>query len=223
MSSQCRQSVAVTASPAAAVLGAGALAVLTLRLDGTATVAGGTPTLTLNNGATAAYVSGSGTNALSFDYTVALGQDTPDLAVSAINLNGATVTDQSGDAVGLSGAVSSLPGTLSIASIAAFDTTTNQPVAVVGRAYIGPVAGLQQEYINLTPDNLSVATTTPNWFIHSGAGEDAIAVSSGTNVLDGGTGSNFLTGGSGTDTFFVDNRGAAADTWSTVVNFHSRG
>ncbi len=212
---------AVTASPAAAVLGAGALAVLTLRLDGTATVAGGTPTLTLNNGATAAYVSGSGTNALSFDYTVALGQDTPDLAVSAINLNGATVTDQSGDAVGLSGAVSSLPGTLSIASIAAFDTTTNQPVAVVGRAYIGPVAGLQQEYINLTPDNVSVATTTPNWFIHSGAGEDAIAVSSGTNVLDGGTGSNFLTGGSGTDTFFVDNRGAAADTWIQVVNFHS--
>jgi hypothetical protein len=103
-------------------------------------------------------MSGSGTNALSFDYTVALGQDTPDLAVSAINLNGATVTDQAGDAVGLSGAVSSLPSTLSIASIAALDTTTNQPVAVVGRAYIGPVAGLQQEYINLTPDNLTLAS-----------------------------------------------------------------
>jgi serralysin len=39
--------------------------------------------------------------------------------------------------------------------------------------------------------------------------------------LDGGTGSNFLTGGSGTDTFFVDNRGVSADTWSTIVNFHN--
>src|SRR4029077_813422 len=49
----------------------------------------------------------------------------------------------------------------------------------------------------------------------------AIAVSSDTNVLDGGTGSNFLTGGSGTDTFFVDNRGRTADIWSTVVGFHA--
>jgi Ca2+-binding RTX toxin-like protein len=40
-------------------------------------------------------------------------------------------------------------------------------------------------------------------------------------VLDGGTASNFLTGGSGTDTFFVDDRGAAADIWSTVVGFHA--
>jgi Ca2+-binding RTX toxin-like protein len=38
--------------------------------------------------------------------------------------------------------------------------------------------------------------------------------------LDGGTGSNFLTGGSGTDTFFVDDRNAPADIWSTVNNFH---
>jgi hypothetical protein len=41
-----------------------------------------------------------------------------------------------------------------------------------------------------------------------------------TVVLDGGTGSNFLTGGIGDDTFFVDDRGAAAPIWSTVNNFH---
>jgi Ca2+-binding RTX toxin-like protein len=39
--------------------------------------------------------------------------------------------------------------------------------------------------------------------------------------LDGGTGSNFLVGGSGSDTFFVDDRGATADIWSTMSNFHS--
>ena len=39
------------------------------------TVAGGTPTLTLNDGGTATYASGSGTNALTFNTTVAAGQN----------------------------------------------------------------------------------------------------------------------------------------------------
>jgi hypothetical protein len=105
--------------------------------------------------------------------------------------------------------------------LGAFDTTTNTAVVAIGDPYPGPVADLQHQYINLTPDNINITASSPNWFIHSGSGEDAIAASSGTNVLDGGTGSNFLTGGSGTDTFFVDNRGATADIWSTVVGFHS--
>ena len=93
--------------------------------------------------------------------------------------------------------------------------------AAQGQPYTGPVGSLQQQYINITPDSLNITASTPNWFIHSGGGEDAIAVSSGSNVLDGGSGSNFLTGGSGTDTFFVDARGATATIWSTVVNFHA--
>jgi len=113
------------------------------------------------------------------------------------------------------------PGSTPPADVAAFDTTTNQPVAAVGQAYPGPVAGLQNEYINITSDNLNVTTSTPNWFVHTGSGDDAIAVNSGTNVLDGGTGSNFLTGGSGTDTLFVDDRAAPADIWSTAVGFHA--
>ena len=81
---------AVTAAPSDAVLGAAALVALTLTLSAPVTVntTGGTPTLTLNNGATATFVSGSGTASLVFDYTVAVGQDTPDLAVTAANLNG---------------------------------------------------------------------------------------------------------------------------------------
>ncbi len=105
--------------------------------------------------------------------------------------------------------------------LGATDTTTGRPVAAQGQPYTGPVGVLQQQYINITPNSLNITAATPNWFIHSGGGEDAIAVSSGTNVLDGGAGSNFLTGGSGTDTFFVDERGATAATWSTVVNFHA--
>ena len=48
-------------------------------MSGTVTVAGGKPKLMLNDGGTATYVSGSGTNALIFSYTVAAGQNTPDL------------------------------------------------------------------------------------------------------------------------------------------------
>jgi V8-like Glu-specific endopeptidase len=101
------------------------------------------------------------------------------------------------------------------------DVTTGEPIAPAAQAYAGPVSGLQRQFVDITPDSLDITATTPNWFIASGAGNDAIAVRSGTNVLDGGTGSNFLTGGIGDDTFFVDDRGATADIWSTVVNFHS--
>ena len=65
------------------------------------TVAGGTPTLTLNDGGVATYVSGSGTSALTFTYTVAAGQDTAALAATAVNLNGATVRDSTGTAANL--------------------------------------------------------------------------------------------------------------------------
>ena len=141
--------------------------------------------------------------------------------MTGANLNGATVTNQAGTAADLTHAVATPPGWLEIApsAIAAFDTTAQQPVAVVAQHYTGPVANLQGEYINITSDNLNTTASTPGWFIHSGSGMDAIAVSSGINVLDGGTGSNFLVGGSGTDTFFMDDRQATADIWSTLVGF----
>ena len=103
------------------------------------------------------------------------------------------------------------------------DTTTGVSSSVAGDAYSGPVAELQRQYITVSTDNLNITAMTPNTFIHSGSGNDAINVSGvgGTNVLDGSTGSNFLVGGAGNDTFFVDDRAANADIWSTVVNFHA--
>ena len=87
--------------------------------------------------------------------------------------------------------------------------------------YTGPVVGLQHEYIGITSDHLNIGVSNDDWFIHTGSSDDAITVHGGTNVLDGGTGSNFLTGGTGRDTFFVDDRAASSDIWSTVVNFHA--
>jgi hypothetical protein len=84
----------------------------------TVNTAGGSPTLTLNDGGTAAYVGGSG-SALTFSYTVAAGQNTPDLVVSSFNLNGATITDAASNNADLSGATNDNP-----AGILQIDTTT---------------------------------------------------------------------------------------------------
>ena len=214
---------AVLATPADAVLGYGATVSLSMRLSEAVSVdtAGGVPTLALNNGGLATYASGSGSDALLFSYTVGSGQDTADLTVAAVNLNGAAIADLAGNAASLGGAVVNPAGTLAVVSIAAYNVTTDQAIGVVGTAYVGPVGGIDQEYIRITPDNVNVTAATGNWFIHTGAGNDAIAVTSGTNVLDGSTGSNFLTGGSGADTFFVDARGAVAASWNTIVNFQT--
>lgn len=100
------------------------------------------------------------------------------------------------------------------------DVTTNQTSSTAGTPYSGPVAGLQNEFVNVSPHNLNVVALSPNTFIHTGSGNDAVQVASGRNVVDGGTGSNFLSAGSGTDTFFVDDRNAPSDIWSTVTAAH---
>jgi Ca2+-binding RTX toxin-like protein len=101
------------------------------------------------------------------------------------------------------------------------DTTIGTSAEPFMAPYSGPVGYLGHEFVDLNADNLNITATCPNVFLHSGSGEDALQVSSGNNVMDGGTGSNFLVGGTGNDTFFVDDRSAPADIWSTLVNFHS--
>lgn len=98
-----------------------------------------------------------------------------------------------------------------------------------GRAYDGPVAVLQNEFVDVTTDKVNATATKPNSFIRTGSGDDAIDVSLSIgpgvsrNVVDGGGGSNFLVSNvsSTIDTFLIDNRAATADTWNTVANFHA--
>ncbi len=138
-------------------------------------------------------------------------------AVATLALAG----NYSGDTFTASGSTIAISPTAAPTGLATLDTTTNQPVATVGQAYTGPVSGVTSEFITTSSDSLNVTATTPGWFIHTGSGNDAIKASSGINVLDGSTGSNFLVGGTGADTFFVDDRNAPADIWSTVSNFHA--
>lgn len=101
-----------------------------------------------------------------------------------------------------------------------FDATANSTIQTSGSAYVGPVAGLQHTYADITTDNLNITATTPNWFIATGSGNDAITVTSGNNVIDGGGGSNFLTGGVGNDTFFINANQPGQTIWTTVNQFH---
>ena len=95
---------AIAESPSSGDLDAGKTVTLTLDTSEVVTVntTGGSPTLSLNDGGTATYVSGSGTSALTFSYTVGAGQNTSALAATAVNLNSATITDGAGNAANLS-------------------------------------------------------------------------------------------------------------------------
>ena len=110
------------------------------------------PTLALNDGGTANYSGGSGSSALSFSYTVAPGQNTADLIVSSLNLNGATITDGNGNAANLSGATNYNPaGTLQIDTTAptmaistiAGDNILNATEASQGFAIRGTTTGVE--------------------------------------------------------------------------------
>jgi hypothetical protein len=109
---------AIATSPGSGQVAAGNTVTLTATISEAMTVAGGTPTIALNNGGAAKYMSGSGSNALVFSYTVAAGQSTADLALAATNaiaLNGATIRDSAGNNAVLTGANAYNPaGTLQI-------------------------------------------------------------------------------------------------------------
>jgi Tryptophan-rich Synechocystis species C-terminal domain len=99
------------------------------------TVAGGIPTLSLNDGGTATYTGGSGSNALTFSYTVLAGQSTNDLTVTAFNLNGASVKDGLGNAASLAGAITNPQGKLKIytgkQTVISTSTTTSGTTSLV--------------------------------------------------------------------------------------------
>lgn len=114
-------------------------------------------------------------------------------------------------------------------TVAAHDNTTGADLPDTSSAYTGPVSGVSSQYMNITPNNLNVAAKADSLFIKTGAGDDAVALHGGTNVVDAGGGSNFLTGAAGFDTFFLDARNIPAASsaagpvpgaiWDTIEQF----
>jgi beta-glucanase (GH16 family) len=101
----------VSASPATGIEHVGDTVTLTLGFNEAVTVTG-TPTLSLNDGDTATYIGGSGTNSLVFRTTVAsTDTSTSALGITGVNLpSGASIKDASGVVADLSGAVKTFSG-----------------------------------------------------------------------------------------------------------------
>ena len=92
------------------------------------TVAGGTPTLTLNDGGTAVYDAADSTPAhLVFKYTVQPGEYSTALAVTAANLNGATIKDAKGNDLIFSAATGDLPGSLEVLTVPVVNSVVTFP------------------------------------------------------------------------------------------------
>src|SRR5262249_46470251 len=92
-------SITAKSNTSGAFLGTGSIVTLTLTLTEQVSVLG-TPILQLNNGEIARYLSGSGSNSLTFSYTVKSGDDISDLQVVGLTLPpGAAVQDEAGNSL----------------------------------------------------------------------------------------------------------------------------
>jgi hypothetical protein len=166
--------IADTTTPSGGVLGAGGVVTFTVAMSEVVTVSG-TPTLTLNDGSTATYVSGSGTNQLVFSTTIADGQQTTDLAVTGVALNGGSVTDGAGNAANLSSVVAPLTGTLAVNPVAVTAIAAAPSVA-------GPLGVNQSVTFTATVGQAVTINGTPTLTLNNG-GVAAYVSGSGTNHL----------------------------------------
>jgi hypothetical protein len=169
----------VLATPALGIAYPGDTITLTLDLSATVTVTG-TPTLTLNDGGHAVYSGGSGSQALTFAYTVGSHDQTvATLAITGVQLpDGAAVTDAAGHVADLAGAATALTG---------LGVDPPSDAYVDGSA--GAPAGTPQ-----LPDILSGYAARPPWQV---AGVDyAVGVASGTTLLDPTVAGNLPAGAS---------------------------
>jgi hypothetical protein len=119
-------------SPATGAYAAGTAVPITVAFSKAVTVTG-LPQLALNDGGAAGYTSGSGTAALTFTYSVAVGRSTTDLdyaSTAALALNGGSIHDATGNAAALTLPPTGTDG-LAMQNIL-IDTTS--PTVTIGRA-----------------------------------------------------------------------------------------
>ncbi|HEX8029748.1 MAG TPA: glycoside hydrolase family 16 protein, partial [Vicinamibacterales bacterium] len=154
----------VAASPGTGTEHLGDTATFTLGFNESVNVTG-TPTLSLNDGNTATYVSGSGSSTLTFRTTVASTDTaTSALAITGVNLPGtASIKDASGVAANLAGAVKTFAGLQVDPTSGTTPSTPGNPTAPVK-----PVLAIADTSLSVngrggTVDlGVKVTTTDPN-------------------------------------------------------------
>jgi beta-mannanase len=159
----------VSASPGTGIEHAGDATTLTLGFNEAVTVTG-TPTLSLNDGDTAAYVGGSGTGTLTFRTTVAsTDTNTSALAITGVNLaNGASIHDASGAGANLAGALKTFSGLQVATSSTSPSTPSTPPSTPSTPSSIAPVLTVADSTLSVAGRGgtvglgVNVTTTDPN-------------------------------------------------------------
>ena len=173
---------AVSSTQATGTYAAGTTIPITVTFDEPVVVTG-TPQLTLNDGGTANYVSGSGTATLTFNYVVAAGQNTQDLdyaSTTALALSGGMIQDLAGNAGTLT-----LPatGTSGLAALNIVIDTTPRNVTGVGTTQATGAYGIGVTIpITVTFGEVMTVTGTPQLALNDG-GVATYAGGSGTDTL----------------------------------------
>ncbi len=192
----------IVAEPDSGEFNSGADITLTMTMGDDVTVTG-TPVLTLNDGGTATYLSGSGTDTLVFTTTVANGENAAALAVTGNNLNGSSIaiTDAgTGKAADLSGADASFTGLSIGATVASITAAT--PASDLG------------------PGQKVVFTVTMSEAVKISGGAPYLTLNNGGEAkYSGGSGSDVLT-----FTYMVGTLGSGQDVAALAVSgFNANG
>jgi hypothetical protein len=189
----------VTSSTADGAYKAGGTISIQVQLSENVTVVG-SPTLALNVGRNATFVTVTGGNVLNFTYTVVAGDNTADLdyaSTTALALNGATIRDTAGNdatrTLAEPGGAGSLGANKAIvidttaptAPTVAILTTRNQKPTLTGTATL-----LAGEILTVTVNGITFSSATPSAFTFTGNNwslNTATAAGSGQfpNLTDG--------------------------------------
>ncbi len=193
--------VSVVASPVRTYLSVGQTVTLTVDLSQAVYVTGA-PTLRLNDGGMASYVGGSGTEALTFAYTIGGGQHTPALAAKGIVLaGGATIEDRAGLATNLSGSVTALAGPVII-------NTEHALTAITVGAGQTVDAGSGNDVVTLGEGNAAMVFHGSNDIAFLGGGG---AVNATISDLSSGLTVDVVNGGNDVFNGFANDRSAVVD------------
>ncbi|WP_415409201.1 Ig-like domain-containing protein [Synechococcus sp. A10-1-5-9] len=188
---------------------------------------GGTPTLQLETGnidRKAVFISGSGTNTLSFQYTVQDGDSSADLAQlssTALELNGGSITDANGNPAILSLPQPGTQGSLSDNADLIIDTNDLITSTIRSSESLTLPDGLANLILTGTA-NLNGTGNDLDNRIEGNSGKNRLNGKGGNDTLIGKEDKDKLTGGSDADTFLfqsINDSGITNATRDQITDF----
>ncbi|WP_415409652.1 FG-GAP-like repeat-containing protein [Synechococcus sp. A10-1-5-9] len=188
---------------------------------------GGTPTLQLETGnidRKAVFISGSGTNTLSFQYTVQDGDSSPDLdqlSSTALELNGGSITDANGNPAILSLPQPGTQGSLSDNADLIIDTNDLITSTIRSSESLTLPDGLANLILTGTA-NLNGTGNDLDNRIEGNSGKNRLNGKGGNDTLIGKEDKDKLTGGSDADTFLfqsINDSGITNATRDQITDF----